>query len=400
MVFFDGDSNTELKSWEKIEETQGSLATQSEEDKLMRSVLQNDKQSIDDGKLLEQGASQGINAFVPSALFENMVQRYAAAKQLYGERLFRLLTGYSGAYIDRNKKIPEFKKELRRQIQARVDKLKEKGLLDAQGVPTTQGFTLAGLVLCAEELDKLSAQGLTGDYVSKRVSHLGDASWPRQFHKGDAYRDLALRASVRSAIRRSHSELQPSDLRSVSREAKGSLSVVYGLDASASMKGEKLAIAKKAGIALAYRAISRKNKVGLIVFGSDVKHELVPTTDFVHLIRTIASVSAGQQTNFATLIQRSVSFFPADADKKLLIVLTDALPTSGSSPEAETLHAVSIAKSAGIVISIVGIKLDKEGKALAEHIAAMTDGRLYTVSSPADADIVVLEEYDAAVRCS
>ncbi|MDO8660300.1 MAG: VWA domain-containing protein, partial [Candidatus Woesearchaeota archaeon] len=359
VVFFDA----ELKSWEKIDETSGSLGSQSEEDKLMRSVLQNDKQSVEDGKLLEQGASQGINAFVPSSLFENIVQRYAIAKQLYGERLLRLLTGYSGGYLDRNRKIPEFKKELRRQIDSRVSALKEKGLLDAQGAPTQKGFTLAGLVLCGEELDKLSAHGLIGEYVSKRVALRGDVSGFRKFHQGDAYRNLALRQSVRFAVRRSHASLMPADLRVVTRESKGSVSVVYGLDASASMKGDKLDIAKKAGVALAYRAISQKNKVGLVVFGSEIKNEIAPTTEFIHLVRTIASVSAGQQTNFASLIQNAIRLFPSNADKKLLMILTDALPTSGAAPESETLHAVSLAKSAGIVISLVGIKLDIAKKA-------------------------------------
>ncbi len=396
MVFFD----IELKSWEKINETSGSLGSQSEEDKLMRSVLQNDKQSIEDGKLLEQGASQGINAFVPSSLFENIVQRYAIAKQLYGERLLQLLTGYSGGYLDRNRKIPEFQKELRRQIDSRINEMKERGLLDVQGAPTVKGFTLAGLVLCGEELDKLSAHGLVGEYVSKKVALSGDMSGVRAYHQGDAYKNLALRQSVRSAARRSHTAIMPDDLRVVTRESKGSLSVVYGLDASASMKGDKLDIAKKAGVALAYRAISQKNKVGLVVFGSEIKNEVAPTTDFIHVVRSIASVSAGQQTNFASLIHSAIMLFPSNADKKLLMILTDALPTSGPAPEAETLHAVSLAKSAGIVISLVGIKLDKEGKLLAERIASMTNGRLYVVSSPAEADVVVLEEYDAVVRLS
>jgi len=319
---------------------------------------------------------------------------------LYGERLLRLLTGYSGGYLDRNRNIPEFKKELHRQIESHVNSLKEKGLLDAQGVPTNKGFTLAGLVLCGEELDKLSAHGLVGEYVSKRVALLGDVSGVRAYQEGDAYKNLALRQSVRSAVRRSHRSLLPDDLRVVTRESKGSLSVVYGLDASASMKGDKMNIAKKAGVALAYRAISHKNKVGLIVFGSEIKNELAPTTDFIHIVRSIASVSAGQQTNFASLIQRAIMLFPSNADKKLLMILTDALPTSGPAPEAETLHAASLAKSAGIVISLVGIKLDKKGKLLAERISAMTDGRLYVVSSSAEADVVVLEEYDSIVRLS
>ena len=37
--------------------------------------------------------------------------------------------------------------------------------------------------------------------------------------------------------------------------------IIYGLDASGSMKGNKLKAAKKAGIALAFKAIEEKNTV-------------------------------------------------------------------------------------------------------------------------------------------
>ena len=88
-----------------------------EEDGLMHSVLDNDKKKVDDGKIIADAINQGKSAFTPDMMFEDIVRNYSQAKNIHGEKLIRQLSGYSDAYIDRNVRIPEFRRELKRKLE-------------------------------------------------------------------------------------------------------------------------------------------------------------------------------------------------------------------------------------------------------------------------------------------
>ncbi len=200
---------------------------------------------------------------------------------------------------------------------------------------------------------------------------------------------------MKRAINRGHKELFVEDLSSRRRESKGTISVIYAIDASASMKGKKIETCKKAGVALAYKAISEKDKVGLVVFGTDVKDAVAPTDDFGMLLQKITRVMASRQTDFARMIRKATELFEPDSTTKHLIILTDALPTVGKEPEKETLEAVSAARAAGITISLIGIQLDKKGIALAEQMALLGEGRFSVVQDLEELDRLVLQDYYA-----
>ena len=68
------------------------------------------------------------------------------------------------------------------------------------------------------------------------------------------------------------------------------------------MKGDKISLSKKAGIALAYKAINEKDKVGLITFGTDIKDKVNPTNDFMEILRKITAVRASMETNIKETI--------------------------------------------------------------------------------------------------
>ena len=159
------------------------------------------------------------------------------------------------------------------------------------------------------------------------------------------------------------------------------------------MKGKKIELAKKAGIALAYKAIEEKDKVGMIVFGKEIKSEVMPTDDFERLLTEITTIKANQETNMTKTIKHAINMFPKGNVTKHLILLTDALPTVGKKPEEETLEAVSEAMSAGITISLIGVKLDRKGRELAEKITSIGEGRLYAVRNLENLDKIILEDY-------
>ncbi len=96
-------------------------------------------------------------------------------------------------------------------------------------------------------------------------------------------------------------------------------------------------------------------------------------------------------------IKRAIELFPSEMVTKHLILLTDALPTVGKEPEKETLEAVSSARTNGISISLIGIKLDNKGKKLAEKIVKLSEGRLYIVKDLKNLDKVVLEDYYSVI---
>ncbi|HII65956.1 TPA: VWA domain-containing protein [Candidatus Woesearchaeota archaeon] len=393
MVAF--DSPAAVEKLERIEEADGKLSSQDEERKLMHSVLENDKASLDAGKLINESFNRGLSSFTPDMMFAQMVKNYSIAKQIYGETLIKLASGYNPDYIRKNIGIPEFRKELRQRIAQTHQELEHQGLVTGEGNFSEQGVTLASLVLYTEELDHLISHGLAGEKANKEKFLYGAREGVKEFRKGDRYRDIALRKSLKKAIRRSHRTLAPEDLQSFEKESRGKACIIYALDASGSMKGKKLEACKKAGIALAYKAISEKDNVGLMVFGSDVKETVEPTQDFMRLLLAITKAKASRETDIAATLQKAIELFPSGEMTKHLILITDALPTKGAEPEKLTLEGASKARNAGITVSVIGISLDERGKELAQKVSTIGNGRLWVVGESDNYDQIVLQEYHA-----
>jgi Mg-chelatase subunit ChlD len=163
------------------------------------------------------------------------------------------------------------------------------------------------------------------------------------------------------------------------------------------MKGAKIDACKRAGIALAYKAIDERDKVGLIVFGSEIKTAIEPTQDFSYLLKSITSAKASKETDLVASLKKSIELFPNENITKHLILITDALPTIGKDPEKETLQEASMARNKGITISLIGINLNEKGKELAEKIVELGEGKLYTVKNIENIDKIVLEDYYSVV---
>ena len=215
----------------------------------------------------------------------------------------------------------------------------------------------------------------------------------KKFRKGSRYKDINTRSTVKLAIKRGHEKINMEDLQISERKAKGSMEIIYAVDSSASMKGKKIEMAKKAGIALAFKAIEEKNKVGLIVFGDNIKKEILPTMDFTILLKEINSIRASNQTNITKTIEKAYELFSKSDITKHLLIITDALPTEGDDPYKETIEACGKAHSAGITISVIGIGLEDEGKRLAEKLTEIGNGRLSIAKNIDELDLLVLEDY-------
>jgi Mg-chelatase subunit ChlD len=358
----------------------------------MHSVLESDKDTIDDGRLIADSINQGVGAFTPDMIYQSMVKNYHLAEQIYGESIIRELSGYDARYVKENVHIPEFKRELQKRLRERVEELQEKGLIEKDGSVSEKGMELASLILYVDELDHIIPKGIFGNKVHKKGATYGDKEDVVEY-RNQRYRDVAIRDSLRLAIRRGHVEVGKEDLRAFEIRSKGQIYIVYALDASGSMKGKKIEQCKKAGIALAFKAVEERDKVGLVVFGDRIKEKVEPTLDFVRLLKAITGVSASNETNIAETITEAISLFPSEQVSKHLMIITDALPTKGRRPEEATMEAVSLARARGITTSIIGVKLDAKGERIAKRIAAMGEGRLYKVADLEQMDRIVLEDY-------
>jgi Mg-chelatase subunit ChlD len=391
MIYF--DSRQEFLEKENIDEMTGKLSSQQDERKLMHSVLENDKETIEKGKLIQDSLNQGLSSFTPDLMYQQLINNYSMAEHIYGPSILKLATGYNPDYIQKNIRIPEFQRELKFRIERNIEKLKDEHILGKGNEISDKGIELASLVTYFEELDKINPKGFFGQNVHDKPSTYGSKEGTRTYKTGDRYRDIAIKKSAKLAIRRGHKHLEKKDLKVFERQSRGQKYIIYALDASGSMKGSKIGACKRAGIALAYKAINEKDKVGLIVFGSDVKNVIAPTKNFLHLIKGITAAKASRETDMVSTLRKAIDVFPNEDVTKHLIIITDALPTTGKDPEKDTLQEVSIASNKGITVSIVGINLDEKGKNLAEKIVELGNGKLYVIKNPENADKVVLEDY-------
>jgi len=389
VIFFDMGPKIEAET--TIREIKGSLKRQTEEDKLMHSVMQAED-TKEKGKLIKDAINQGLSSFMSDMIFEHLVKNYSLAKQIYGDTIIKLLSGYNPSYVKRNINIPEFRKELKKNINEKIDQLKAEEILDKDGMINDKGVELAALNLYTEELDKLKAKGLLGERIHKKTSHYGDKEEVTEYKKS-RYRDIAIRRTVKSAVKRNHSTIQAEDLKIFQKQSRGHIEILYGLDASGSMRGKKIDMCKRAGVALAFNAIQKKDKVGLIVFGTEVKQIIQPTYDFMMLVREITKVRASRQTNITETIKKSIEVFTNNDASKHLILITDAMPTIGKEPEKEVLEAVSTARNQGIIVDIVGINLDKKAETFAKNVVSISNGKLLICRELENLDSLILQDY-------
>ena len=387
------DDYIEVEEQTKFEDTEEMFNPSSGNE--LSSITDADEEKIDEGKLISDSINQNVSSFNPDIMIEQMIQNFSLAKSIYGDSILRRISGFDANYLKKNIQIPEFRKELKEKMQGKIELLKHDDLLDEKGEITEEGYELASYALYLEELENTRPRGILGEKIHKKIFAYGDKNSERKYKRGDKFKDISLKKSIRSAIRKKHSTLGEDDLVVQDRESKGKVYVVYALDASGSMKGKKIELCKKAGIALAYNAINEKDSVGLLVFGTKVKEQIMPTTDFKLLLKAITKVRASMQTNIAETILKAIDMFPNANATKHLILLTDALPTFGKQPEQDTIEAVSIARNSGVTLSLIGISLDAEGEKFGKKLAETGEGRFYVVKNVDELDTIVLEDYYA-----
>ena len=383
------ESKFEFSEKESVLELSGKMG-RSGGNGLMHSVLENDAERVMAAKVI----SASINYKIPlnaDSIFEEIVKDYKMAENIYGRVFIREITGFSEDYIKKNRNIPEFRSVLKKAIEDRLKILESEGLVE-NGQPTEQGLELAAYINYLEEIDSATKRGLLGRKAQLKKATDGFRAERRHF-RGEHYRDLDIAGSAAIAIRRGHTEISKEDLAVSERERRASLKIVYALDASGSMSGEKLEQCKRAGIALAYKAIQEGDSVGLVVFGKDIRVKIPPGRNIQEILRQISSTRPYGETDIAVGIRAAAELLSKESSSRHIILITDAVPTRGNNPEEDAERAASEASSSGITISIVGIRLDKRAEDLAREIVAIGKGRFLRARTLENIDKIVLEDY-------
>ena len=91
----------------------------------MHSVLENDKETIEKGKLISDSINQGMSSFTPDLMYQQLIKNYSMAEHIFGPYLLKLATGYNPDYIKKNINIPDLQKELQFRIQPNINKLNQ-----------------------------------------------------------------------------------------------------------------------------------------------------------------------------------------------------------------------------------------------------------------------------------
>jgi len=196
---------------------------------------------------------------------------------------------------------------------------------------------------------------------------------------GDGPVDAA--ASVRAAATGGHDRVERDDLRQSVRQRETAATIVFAVDASASM-APAMETAKGVVLELLQDAYQQRDEVAFVAFGGEESEVLLPPTRSVSLAaRQLKELPTGDRTPLPDgLITARQVIDGTDASLGVVVLVTDgrANVAEGSPTEATRQAARQLAASgAEVVIVDAG---DGERGGLVPTIAAETDGKTVPLS--------------------
>jgi Mg-chelatase subunit ChlD len=374
-----------------IEESEGDLENSDSKDKIMHKVLPVQK-NVDIGNMISEAINRSLSSFSADLLFENITKNFKTAKELYGETILRKLSGYGTEELERNIRIPEFRKEIYERIKQSIKELKSEKVIEQNGDIAKKGIKLAKLSMLVT-LENMKSKSIFGDISKEKDDVYGENHDIDVFRKGVPFRNIALKNTIKLALRRGHGTIQPDDILMHKKRSKQRSTIIYAIDASGSMSGNKIRVSKEAGLSLAYHAIENKDLAGLVVFGKEVFFSQNPTSEFDLLLDNFVNIKASGKTDFVRALSESHNLLSGYNGAKHVIIITDALPTVGDDPKAESLSEIARLKADNITVSIIGIGLNEDGINFAKEIMEKGEGKLYVVNDLNELNYIILEDY-------
>ncbi|ELY74431.1 protporphyrin IX magnesium chelatase [Natrinema pallidum DSM 3751] len=189
-------------------------------------------------------------------------------------------------------------------------------------------------------------------------------------------------ASVRSAAARGASRVGEDDLRQSVRTGDTSVTIVFAVDASASMR-PAMRTAKGVVLELLRDSYEHRDQVSFVAFAGEDADVLLPPTDSVSLAaRHLKDLPSGDRTPLPAGLETSRRVLErADTDASVVVLVTDgrANVADGSPTEATRTAARALASSdTRVVVVDAG---DDSRAGLSELVASETEGELVDLAS-------------------
>jgi len=361
-----------------------------------------DAKASRDARLLRSMLNRGIIGIDSKFLAKNMIIDLKTALGTYGRNVIEGLTGTTLIALKRMQGRTEKITQISEIIDEKLEALKDDGLLDDDGV-SSDGLELAGLDILSDELKELGEQTGRGEHDSqvregpKGPNVIEVVPFRRSAH---SYSSLALRKTLRTAIMRGHRDaIRKEDLRVFERSRRAGIDFVYALDVSGSMRGDKIDAAKRAAVGLAFTSMQEKDRVAVVAFSREGQKivGLDEVSDIMDFAKKVAGLLPSKTTSIAEGISCSLDVLEEEGAfgmNRHIILISDAMPTSGTSPVDSAIEQANRAKAMNATISVIGITLTPEGERLARRISGIGGGEFYHVSRPQEIHDAVLTDVE------
>ncbi len=191
-------------------------------------------------------------------------------------------------------------------------------------------------------------------------------------------------ASVRSAASRGESSVGERDLRQSVRSGDAAVTIVFAVDASASMR-PAMRTAKGVVLDLLRDSYQHRDEVAFVAFAGDDADVLLPPTNSVTLAaRHLKDLPSGDRTPLPAGLETTRAVLErTESDASVVVLVTDGganVAGETGSPTDATRRAARRLGSAGASVVVVDAGDDSRA-GLSELVAAETDGELVSLSS-------------------
>jgi uncharacterized protein YegL len=173
--------------------------------------------------------------------------------------------------------------------------------------------------------------------------------------------------------------------------------VLFVLDTSGSMRGEKIEQARSA-IDYCLNHLNRGDRFNIITFGTEVRsfrNELTTQSPaaLTSAREFVESVVANGRTNIAGALEKALAGRAEAGRPRIMIFLTDGAPTSGELAPDKIVEQVKKANTSSTKIFVMGVGNDVNAHLL-DKLAELTDGSSEYVSPREELDAQIAALYD------
>ena len=173
--------------------------------------------------------------------------------------------------------------------------------------------------------------------------------------------------------------------------------VLFVLDVSGSMRGEKIEQAR-AAVQYCLGRMNPGDRFNIITFGTNVKafrdKQVANGPENVQAAREfVEDVVARGNTNISGALAAALAEKPAPSRPRIVIFLTDGVPTAGERVPERIVQAVKNTPNPGSQIFVMGVGHDVNAHLL-DKLAEATDGASEYVDPNEDIDVKVAALYD------